>query len=191
MSFSFFRARTLTTFLAGLAATSIISPGLNGFGTFFLAGWAGFDQRKADSAQRGKLRGRGIATFLEWTGGNVFEERVTVDVTPDGFIEIGSATQAMGQGIATSYAQLAVDVFDVPIERVRIVQQRFAVAGVRNGAAFHIAIKFSELVAEDRLVEGVTVLALGQGTGLYHRAELDGDHRRRHYRKNYPDHHEL
>jgi CO/xanthine dehydrogenase Mo-binding subunit len=31
---------------------------------------------------RGRLRGRGIATFLEWTGGNVFEERVTVDVTP-------------------------------------------------------------------------------------------------------------
>src|SRR5882757_9206154 len=41
MSFSFFSARTLTPFFAGFAATSIISPGLNGFGTFFLAGWAG------------------------------------------------------------------------------------------------------------------------------------------------------
>src|SRR5690349_24755072 len=41
MSFSFFSARTLTMFFAGLAATSIISPGLKGFGTFFLAGWAG------------------------------------------------------------------------------------------------------------------------------------------------------
>jgi carbon-monoxide dehydrogenase large subunit len=87
-----------------------------------LADWQGFEARKADSAVRGRLRGRGIATFLEWTGGNVFEERVTVDITPDGIIEIGSATQAMGQGIATSYAQLAVEVFDVPIERVRIVQ---------------------------------------------------------------------
>ena len=38
------------------------------------------------------------------------------------FIEIGSATQGMGQGIATSYAQLAVDVFQVPIERIRILQ---------------------------------------------------------------------
>ena len=37
-------------------------------------------------------------------------------------IEIFSATQAMGQGIATSYAQLAVDVFGVPIEKIRIVQ---------------------------------------------------------------------
>ncbi|MCA0240730.1 MAG: xanthine dehydrogenase family protein molybdopterin-binding subunit [Proteobacteria bacterium] len=87
-----------------------------------LADWAGFAARKAESAARGRLRGRGIASFLEWTGGNVFEERVTVDITPDGMIEIGSATQAMGQGIATSYAQLAVEVFDVPIERVRIVQ---------------------------------------------------------------------
>jgi aerobic carbon-monoxide dehydrogenase large subunit len=87
-----------------------------------LADWNGFDRRLAESAARGRLRGIGIATFLEWTGGNVFEERVTVRVAADGFIEIVSATQAMGQGIATSYAQLAVDVFGVPIERIRIVQ---------------------------------------------------------------------
>jgi aerobic carbon-monoxide dehydrogenase large subunit len=87
-----------------------------------LADWEGFDRRRAESEARGKLRGRGIATFLEWTGGNALEERVTVNVSGDGFIEIGSATQAMGQGIATSYAQLAVDVFGVPIERIRILQ---------------------------------------------------------------------
>ena len=87
-----------------------------------LADWNGFEQRLARSRARGRLRGRGLATFLEWTGGNVFEERVTVSVCGDGYIEIFSATQAMGQGIATTYAQLAVDVFGVPIERIRIVQ---------------------------------------------------------------------
>jgi aerobic carbon-monoxide dehydrogenase large subunit len=87
-----------------------------------LADWDGFDRRRAESEARGRLRGRGIATFLEWTGGNALEERVTINVSGDGFIEIGSATQAMGQGIATSYAQLAVDVFGVPIERIRILQ---------------------------------------------------------------------
>ena len=87
-----------------------------------LADWGGFAARRADSAARGKLRGRGIATFLEWTGGNALEEKVTVNITADGFIELGSATQAMGQGIATSYAQLAVDVFGVPIERIRVLQ---------------------------------------------------------------------
>ena len=45
-----------------------------------LADWNGFEARAAQSKARGKLRGLGISTFLEWTGGNVFEERVTVDV---------------------------------------------------------------------------------------------------------------
>ncbi len=128
-----------------------------------LADWKGFDARLAASKARGRLRGRGVVTFLEWTGGNALEERVTVDVTPDGIIEIASATQAMGQGIATSYAQLAVDVFQVPIERIRIVQgdtdraTGFGSAGSRSlftgGSAVRVASqrtvqKAQELAAE-------------------------------------------
>ena len=86
-----------------------------------LADWAGFEARAAQSKARGLLRGLGIATFLEWTGGNVFEERVTVDVKADGTIEVFSAVNQMGQGIATTLAQLVVDVFDVPIERVKVI----------------------------------------------------------------------
>ena len=33
-----------------------------------LADWKGFDARAADAQTRGRLRGRGMATFLEWTG---------------------------------------------------------------------------------------------------------------------------
>jgi carbon-monoxide dehydrogenase large subunit len=87
-----------------------------------LADWNGFEARRVDAAARGKLRGRGMAAFLEWTGADVFEEAVTVTVSAAGYIEIFSATQAMGQGLATSYAQLAVDIFDVPIEKIRIAQ---------------------------------------------------------------------
>jgi carbon-monoxide dehydrogenase large subunit len=114
-----------------------------------LADWKGFEVRRAESARRGRLRGRGIATFLEWTGGNAFEERVVVEVSADGEIEIVSATQAMGQGIATTYAQLAVDVFGVPIDRIRIVQgdtdraNGFGSAGSRSlftgGSAVRVA----------------------------------------------------
>src|SRR6201999_4644818 len=81
--------------------------------------------------------GRGLASFLEWTGGNVFEERVTVSVSGDGDIEVYASTMPMGQGIATSYAQLVVDVFGVEIERIRIVMgdtdrgQGFGSAGSR------------------------------------------------------------
>jgi carbon-monoxide dehydrogenase large subunit len=70
-------------------------------------------------------------------------------VSADGFIEIATATQQMGQGIQTSYAQLAVDVFGVPIDRIRIVQgdtdraNGFGSAGSRSlftaGSAVHAA----------------------------------------------------
>lgn len=114
-----------------------------------LADWAGFEQRRVASKARGLLRGRGIATFLEWTGGNALEENVKVEVTADGFIELTSATQAMGQGIATSYVQLAHDVFGVPLEKIRVLQgdtdraNGFGSAGSRSlftgGAAVRVA----------------------------------------------------
>ena len=116
-----------------------------------LADWNGYPARRALSEKAGKLRGRGIATFLEWTGGNALEETVTVNITADGFIELGSATQAMGQGIATSYAQLAVDVFGVDISRIRVLQgdtdraNGFGSAGSRSlftgGSAVSVASK--------------------------------------------------
>jgi carbon-monoxide dehydrogenase large subunit len=87
-----------------------------------LADWDGFAARREASKAKGRLRGRGIATYLEWTGATALEETLTVNVTADGYIELISATQAMGQGIATSYAQLAVDVFGVSIDRIRVLQ---------------------------------------------------------------------
>jgi carbon-monoxide dehydrogenase large subunit len=86
-----------------------------------LADWSGFEARATQSKAQGKLRGLGIATFLEWTGGNVLEERVTVEVRADGVIEVFSAVNQMGQGIATTLAQLVVDVFKVPMDQVRVV----------------------------------------------------------------------
>jgi carbon-monoxide dehydrogenase large subunit len=120
-----------------------------------LADWNGFAARRAASEAAGKLRGRGLASFLEWTGGNVFEERVTVDVSADGFIEIGSATQAMGQGIATSYVQLVVDVFGVDVERIRVLQgdtdraNGFGSAGSRSLFTGGSAVR----VASERTIE--------------------------------------
>jgi carbon-monoxide dehydrogenase large subunit len=126
-----------------------------------LADWNGYEARREASARGGKLRGRGIATFLEWTGGNAFEEKVSVDVTPDGTIEIFSATQAMGQGIATSYAQLAVDIFGVPIDRIRVVQgdtdrgNGFGSAGSRSLFTGGSAVR----VASEQTVEHAKALA--------------------------------
>jgi carbon-monoxide dehydrogenase large subunit len=85
------------------------------------ADWQGFAVREAQSKAKGLWRGLGVATFLEWTGGNALEENVTVQILADGTIEVASAVNAMGQGIATSLAQLVVDVFGVDISQVRVI----------------------------------------------------------------------
>ncbi|TAN10679.1 MAG: xanthine dehydrogenase family protein molybdopterin-binding subunit [Burkholderiaceae bacterium] len=113
-----------------------------------LADWNGFEARAAESKKRGLWRGLGIATYLEWTGGNAFEETVTVDVQAEGVIEVFSAVNQMGQGIATSLAQLMVDVFGVPLEKIRVVLgdtdrgNGFGSAGSRSlftgGTALHV-----------------------------------------------------
>jgi aerobic carbon-monoxide dehydrogenase large subunit len=84
------------------------------------ADWGGFAGRAAAAKRRGRLRGQGIATFLEWTGADVFEETVDVTVTGAGEIEIFTAAQPMGQSLATTFTQLAVDVFGVPAECVNV-----------------------------------------------------------------------
>ena len=143
-----------------------------------LADWAGFDTREAESKTRGKWRGLGIATFLEWTGGNVFEERVPVTVKPEGIIEVFSAVQAMGQGIATTLAQLVVDSFGVPMDKVRIVLgdtdrgDGFGSAGSRSiftgGSAVRVGsertIDAAKLLAADELEVAVDDLSFADAT---------------------------
>ena len=85
-----------------------------------LADWTAFDARAAAAARRGRLRGQGIATFLEWTGADVFEETIDVTVSAAGRIEIFTAAQPMGQSLATAFTQLAVDVFGVPADSIDI-----------------------------------------------------------------------
>ena len=133
-----------------------------------LADWAGLDARIADAKRRGRLRGRGMAAFLEWTGADVFEETVTVTVAGDS-IEIVSATQAMGQGLATTYAQLAVDVFGVPIEKIRIVQgdtdraRGFGSAGSRSlfvgGSAVRVGAERTVATARDLAAKALEAAA--------------------------------
>jgi aerobic carbon-monoxide dehydrogenase large subunit len=134
-----------------------------------LADWTGYAARHAASAARGRLRGRAVSTFLEWTGGNALVEQVTVNVLPEGIIELTSATQAMGQGIATSYAQLAVDVFGVSIDRIRVLQgdtdraNGFGSAGSRSlftgGGAVQVAAHKTVEHAKDLAADALEVAA--------------------------------
>src|SRR5437588_6435439 len=85
------------------------------------ADWAGFPARREASARAGRLRGRGLSAYLEWTGA-LPTETVDIEVNANGEITVFSGTQAMGQGLETSYTQLMAEVRGVSPDKVRIVQ---------------------------------------------------------------------
>ena len=85
------------------------------------ADWAGFDARKREAQARGKLRGRAVSTFLEWTG-VVHEETVRLHVEADGRVRVFTAMQAMGQGIETCYVQILAETLQIDPDRIEIVQ---------------------------------------------------------------------
>ncbi len=86
-----------------------------------LADWKGFTKRAAQSKRRGRLRGIGIATYIEACGGNG-PETATIKLERDGTVTVLIGTQSTGQGHATSYAQIIADRLDLPPEKVRVVQ---------------------------------------------------------------------
>src|SRR5262249_4140811 len=85
------------------------------------ADWSGFEKRKAASQKSGKLRGRGLSVYLEWTGA-LPTETVDIQIDASGQVTVFSGTQAMGQGLETSYTQLVMEVFGISPEKIKIVQ---------------------------------------------------------------------
>ena len=86
-----------------------------------LADWEGFNKRAAQSRRTGRLRGIGIATYIEACGNNG-PETATLNLDPDGGVTLLIGSQSTGQGHATSYAQLIAERLDLPPERVRVIQ---------------------------------------------------------------------
>ncbi len=90
-------------------------------GALARADWNGFPARREASKRRGRLRGRGLAVYLEWTGA-IPTETVDIQIDADGAVTVFSGTQAMGQGLETTYSQLITEVLQVPVTSIRIVQ---------------------------------------------------------------------
>src|SRR5438445_8535950 len=81
----------------------------------------GFAARRREAADRGKLRGLGIACFLETSRGTP-GERPELRFEPDGGIALVLGTQSNGQGHETSFPQIAADLLGLPISAFRFVQ---------------------------------------------------------------------
>jgi aerobic carbon-monoxide dehydrogenase large subunit len=98
------------------------------------ADWTGFAKRKRESKKRGKLRGIGIANYVETPVG-IPHERVEVSVRADGKVTLAVGTQSTGQGHETSFAQVMADLLGVRPEDIEFVSGD--TAAVVSGSGTH------------------------------------------------------
>jgi len=97
------------------------------------ADYQGFEVRRRDAVARGKLRGIGIATYIEACGiapsavvgslgarAGLFES-AAVRVHPTGSVSVLTGSHSHGQGHETTFSQLVADTLGIPIDSVEIV----------------------------------------------------------------------
>jgi aerobic carbon-monoxide dehydrogenase large subunit len=96
----------------------------------------GFEARRADAKKRGKLRGLGIACFLETSRGAP-NEGAELSFETDGTVTVAVGTESNGQGHETAYAQIVGERLGVPMGAVRYVQAdtRAVKSGAGHGGA--------------------------------------------------------
>jgi len=125
------------------------------------ADWDGFAGRQRETRGRGWLLGRGLAYYVESTGAANPNERVELSVG-GGRVSLLSGTQAMGQGLATSYAQILAARLQVPMHCIDVVQGdtvRVASGGGSGGSRSLFIGGSAALEGADALIESARVLA--------------------------------
>ncbi len=86
------------------------------------ADWKGFAKRRRHSEKNGKLRGRGMSTYIEATGaGFAPQDQVELRWSDEGStLTLYAPTHNHGQGHETTYAQLVSRVLGIPLEAIRL-----------------------------------------------------------------------
>jgi len=82
---------------------------------------AGFEARRAQSAENGKLRGLGLGFYIESILGNA-SEGATIEFNDDGTVFLYVGTQSNGQGHETVFAQFLADHTGIPADRIFVIQ---------------------------------------------------------------------
>jgi carbon-monoxide dehydrogenase large subunit len=81
----------------------------------------GFKQRKRESKRAGKLRGLGVACYVETTAA-MTTEQAAIRFNSDGTVTIVTGTLDYGQGHASAFAQVLTEKLGIPFDRIRLVQ---------------------------------------------------------------------
>jgi carbon-monoxide dehydrogenase large subunit len=120
-----------------------------------LADWKGFGARKEASRRRGRLRGLGLANYIEATGGAP-KEWTRVTVLPEGRVEVAIGTQSSGQSHQTSYAQLVNEWLGVPMDEIDILEGDTDVLATGGGSQSGRSMRFASIIvkkASEEIIE--------------------------------------
>jgi carbon-monoxide dehydrogenase large subunit len=126
--------------------------------------WKSFEQRKTESSRRGKLRGRGMSTYIEATGAG-FAPHDQIELRWDGNdgLTIYAPTHNHGQGHETTFAQLVSGVIGVPMEKIglRTAGPDFYITGNATGGSRSLAAVGSVvmLAAQEMVKKGMALAA--------------------------------
>ena len=85
-----------------------------------IADWNGFPARRREARKRGRLRGIGVANYVETPVG-MPHERVAIKVLAQGSVDLVVGTQSSGQGHETSFRQVMADQLGVEPEAINFV----------------------------------------------------------------------
>ncbi len=120
-----------------------------------MADWKGFTARKEASKRRGKLRGLGLANYIEATGGAP-KEWTRVTVQPEGRIQVAIGTQSSGQSHQTSYAQLVNEWLGIPLDQIDIHEGDTDVLATGGGSQSGRSMRFASIIvkrASEEIIE--------------------------------------
>jgi aerobic carbon-monoxide dehydrogenase large subunit len=99
-----------------------------------LADWRGFPARRERSKREGKLRGIGIATFLEASAaGAAPKDQAYARFDASGILHVSCVSQSTGQGHETAFVRILSDGLGVTGERIRIHEGNLDLTVVGNG----------------------------------------------------------
>jgi carbon-monoxide dehydrogenase large subunit len=110
-----------------------------------LGDWKGFASRRRESRRRGRLRGIGIANYIEATSGYP-REWTKITVQPEGRIDVAIGTLSSGQGHETSFAQLITEWLGAPVSEVRLIQGDTDIVPVGGGSHSARSMRFAGIV---------------------------------------------
>ncbi|HSA88702.1 MAG TPA: xanthine dehydrogenase family protein molybdopterin-binding subunit [Burkholderiales bacterium] len=126
--------------------------------------WSSFEQRRKEAAARGKLRGRGMSTYIEATGaGFAPQDQVEMRWSADGGVTLYAPTHNHGQGHETVYAQIVARELGIPMEKIglRTAGADFTITGNATGGSRSLAAVGSVLMlaAREMVKKGMALAA--------------------------------